>query len=108
MGMTMPGVIAQLHPEAGAALARAQELSHAGSLDACRAAIQAVLDGVDVVGRDDPQVAFAEQFAFSVAGVSDEQVAALGLPDDELWAFVAAIYELDMGLRLARVAEQVL
>ena len=40
--------------------------------------------------------------------MTDAQVAALGLPDDELWAFVAAIYELDMGLRLERVAEALL
>ena len=56
------------------------------------------------------QLEFAEQFAVSVGGVSDAQVEALRawLTDDELWAFVAAIYELDMELRLARVAEAVL
>ena len=30
------------------------------------------------------------------------------MDDDALWAFVSAIYELDMGLRLQRVAEAVL
>ena len=52
--------------------------------------------------------AFAEQFAFAVGSMTDEQVAALGMDDDELWAFVCAIYEIDMGLRLQRVAEAVL
>jgi hypothetical protein len=30
------------------------------------------------------------------------------MTDDELWAFVATLYELDMELRLTRVAEAVL
>ena len=65
------------------------------------------------VGLDAAHVAqleFAEQFAFTVGSVTDAQVEALRawLTDDELWAFVAAIYELDMELRLARVAEAVL
>jgi hypothetical protein len=104
----VPDAIARLHPEATARLQRAQELSGAASLDACRAQIEAVLDGADLPEPADARVAFAEQFAFAVGSVTDEQVAALDLPDDELWAFVAAIYELDMGLRLQRVAEAVL
>src|SRR5262249_62236095 len=103
-----PGPSAGRHPGAAARLQRAQEFSGAAELDACRAQIVAVLDGADLPDPADAKVAFAEQFAFSVGSVTDEQVAALDLPDDELWAFVAAIYELDMGLRLERVAEQVL
>lgn len=106
--MRVPDAIAHLHPEAAARLQRAQELSGAAKLDACRKQIEAVLDGADLPEPADAKVAFAEQFAFSVGSVTDEQVAALDLPDEELWAFVAAIYELDMGLRLERVAEAVL
>jgi hypothetical protein len=104
----VPDAIARLHPEAAARLQRAQELSGAAELDACRAQIEAVLGGADLPEPADAKVAFAEQFAFSVGSLTDEQVAALNLPDEELWAFVAAIYELDMGLRLERVAEAVL
>jgi hypothetical protein len=106
--VVVPDAIARLHPEAAALLQRAQDLSGAARLDACRAQIEAVLDGGDLPSPADARVAFAEQFAVAVGSVTDEQVAALDLPDDELWAFVAAIYELDMGLRLQRVAEAVL
>src|SRR5262249_15414345 len=106
--MHVPEAIARLHPEAAARLQRAQDLSGAAELDACRAQIEPVLAGADLPAPADASVAFAEQFAFSVGSVTDEQVAALDLPDERLWAFVAAIYELDMGLRLERVAESVL
>ena len=106
--MIVPAQIAHLQPEAAALLHRAQELSQADQLDDCRAVIQAILDGTDYPAPTDPRLVFAEQFAFSVGSVTDEQVAALGMPDDELWAFACAIYELDMGLRLQRVAEAVL
>jgi hypothetical protein len=104
----VPAAVARLHPEAAERLQRAQDLSGAASLEACRAQVEAVLDGADLPEPADAKVAFAEQFAFSVGSVTDEQIAALELPDEELWAFVAAIYELDMGLRLERVAERVL
>ena len=106
--MTVPESIARLHPEAAALLQRAQDLSGAAQLEACRAQIEAVLNGTDLPDPADARVAFAEQFAFAVGSLSDEQVAALGMDDAELWAFVSAIYELDMGLRLQRVAEAVL
>ena len=106
--MVVPEFIARLHPEAAALLQRAQDLSGADTLDACRAQIQAVLDGSDLPDRADARVAFAEQFAFAVGSLSDEQVAALEMDDARLWAFVCAVYELDMGLRLQRVAEAVL
>jgi len=106
--MSVPAPIARLQPEPAALLQRAQELSQADRLDDCRAVIQAILDGSDYTAPTDPRLVFAEQFAFSVGSVTDAQVAALGMPDDELWAFVCAIYELDMGLRLQRVAEAVL
>jgi hypothetical protein len=105
--VAVPVPIARLHPEAAALLERAQELSGAAALDDCRAAITAVLEGGDPPEAD-ARTAFAEQFAFAVSSLSDEQVAALELPDDELWAFVCAVYELDMGLRLERVAKAVL
>ena len=106
--MSVPEQIAHLHPDAAAYLQRAQALSQAGELDDCRAVIQAILDGTEYPAPTDPRLVFAEQFAFSVGSVTDAQVAALGMPDEELWAFVCAIYELDMGLRLRRVAEAVL
>ena len=104
----VPDSIARLHPEAAALLQRAQGLSGAAALDDCRAQIEAVLESADLPDPADARVAFAEQFAFAVGSLSDEQVAALAMDDAELWAFVSAIYELDMGLRLQRVAEAVL
>jgi len=106
--VTVPESIARLHPEAAALLERAQDLSGAAELQECRARIEAVLNGTDLPPSTDAREAFAEQFAFAVGSVTDEQVAALGMADDDLWAFVAAIYELDMELRLRRVAEAVL
>ena len=100
--MTVPESIARLHPEAAALLQRAQDLSGATQLDACRAQIEAVLNDTDLPDPVDARVAFA------VGSLSDAQVAALGMDDAELWAFVSAIYELDMELRLQRVAEAVL
>ena len=106
--MVVPDAIARMHPEAAALLQRAQDLSGAARLEACRAQIEAVLDGGDLPSPADARVAFAEQFAFAVGSLTDEQVVALGMEDAELWAFVTAVYELDMGLRLQRVAEAVL
>ena len=112
----VPAAITRLHPEAAGLLARAQELAGADRLALCRRALEATLfgaappptDGLDALTL--AQLEFAEQFAVDVGGISGAQVEALraGMSDDELWAFVAAIYELDMGLRLARVAEAVL
>jgi hypothetical protein len=112
----VPASISRLQPEAAGLLSRAQELAGADRLELCRQALEATLfggeppctDGLDALTL--AQLEFAEQFAIDVGGVSDEQVEALrvGMSDDELWAFVAAVYELDMGLRLARVAEAVL
>jgi hypothetical protein len=110
----VPASISRLQPEAAGLLGRAQEQAGLDSLALCRAMIEATLFGGEPPERTglEPRVCaqldFAEQFAFSVGSVTDAQVAALGLPDDELWAFVAALYELDMGLRLQRVAEAVL
>ena len=106
--MTVPESLSRLHPEVAALLQRAQDMSGAAELRECREQIEAVLIGSELPDSTDPRVAFAEQFAFSVGSLSDEQVAALGMDDDALWAFVSAIYELDMGLRLQRVAEAVL
>jgi hypothetical protein len=91
--MMVPAAIARLHPEAAALLQRAQDLAGASH----------VLDGAD-----EARIGFAEQFAVDVGNISDEQVAALGLSDPDLWAFVCAVYERDMGERLQRVAEEVL
>ena len=112
----VPAAITRLHPEAAGLLARAQELADTDRLALCRQALEATLFGAEPPSADGldaltlAQLEFAEQFAVSVGGVSDAQVEALrtGMTDDELWAFVAAIYELDMGLRLERVAEAVL
>jgi hypothetical protein len=112
----VPASITRLQPEAAGLLERAQTLAGAERLALCRRQIEATLtgaappaaDGLDALTR--AQLDFAEQFAFAVGSVSDAQVDALRahLTDDELWAFVAAIYELDMGLRLERVAAAVL
>ena len=112
----VPASISRLQPEAAGLLARAQELARVERLALCRRALEATLFGAEPPTTDGldaltlAQLEFAEQFAVSVGGVSDAQVEALRawLTDDELWAFVAAIYELDMELRLARVAEAVL
>jgi hypothetical protein len=95
--MVVPEAIARLHPEAAALLQRAQDLAG----EECRA----VLEGAEPI---DARGNFAEQFAFAVGSITDEQVEALGMDDAQLWAFVCAIYETDMGLRLQRVAEVVL
>jgi len=95
--MVVPEAIARLHPEAAALLQRAQDLAG----EQCRA----TLEGADPVDARD---AFAEQFAFAVGSLTDEHISALNLDDAELWAFVCAIYETDMGLRLQRVARAVL
>lgn len=95
--MLVPEAIARLHPEAAALLQRAQDLAG----EQCRA----TLAGADPIDARD---AFAEQFAFAVGSLTDEHIQALDMPDDELWAFVCAVYETDMGLRLERVAEAVL
>jgi len=106
--VVVPEPIARLHPEAAALLQRAQDLSGAAALDECRVQIEAVLNGSAAPEPADVRAAFAEQFAFAVSSLTDENVAALGMDDEELWAFVCAIYELDLGLRLQRVAEAVL
>jgi hypothetical protein len=112
----VPAAISRLQPEAADQLARAQELASTGRMALCRAALEATLfgteppdtEGLDALTR--AQLELAEQFAIDVGGVTDAQVAALraGMTDDELWAFVAALYELDMELRLTRVAEALL
>ena len=110
----VPASISRLQPEAAGLLERSQALADVDRLTLCRAMIEATLFGTEPPAREGldaatcAQLDFAEQFAFSVGSVTDAQVEALDLPDDELWAFVAAIYELDMGLRLERVAEAVL
>jgi hypothetical protein len=110
----VPASISRLQPEAAGLLERAQALAGVDALALCRAMIEATLSGGEPPDRSAldertcAQLDFAEQFAFSVGSITDAQVEALGLPDDELWTFVAAIYELDMGLRLRRVAEAVL
>ena len=96
--MVVPESLSRLHPEVAALLRRFRQ----------HVELEAVLDGAELPDSADPRVAFAEQFAFAVGSVTDEQVEALGMDDDALWAFVSAIYELDMGLRLQRVAEAVL
>jgi hypothetical protein len=114
MCAVVPASIIRLQPEAAGLLERAQTLAGLDRLALCRATIEAALfdsapparDGLDAATC--AQLDFAEQFAFSVGSVTDAQVEALGLPRDELWAFVAALYELDMDVRLQRVAEAVL
>lgn len=108
----VPAAIARLHPEAASWLERAQREAAAPEL--CRQQLLATLTGAEPPSSDDPltraQLAFTEQFAFSVGAITDEQVEALRehMDDGELWDFVASIYELDMGLRLDLVAKAVL
>lgn len=112
----VPASISRLQPEAAGLLSHAQELAGAERLALCRQALEATLFGAESPGADGldaltlAQLEFTEQFAVAVGDISDAQVEALraGMSDDELWAFVAAIYELDMELRLAAVAEALL
>jgi uncharacterized protein YfaP (DUF2135 family) len=102
--MAVPPAITRLHPEAAALLQRAQDLAG----EQCRSQLSAVINGRELPDPVDARDAFAEQFAFAVGSITDEQIEALGMDDAELWAFVCAVYETDMGLRLRRVAEAVL
>ncbi len=116
----LPPALHRLQPETAARLEEAQRAARAGigaeRLARVRAQLAATLSGaaapapaaLDALGR--AELEFVEQFAFSVGDVSDAQVAALRehLDDAQLWAFVAAVYEEDLGLRLQLVAEAVL
>lgn len=112
----VPASISRLQPEAAGLLQRAQRRSGADRLALCRDRIEATLAGAEPPAAEGldaltlAQLDFAEQFAFAVSSITDAQVQALRahLTDDELWAFVAAVYELDMSVRLERVAAAVL
>lgn len=112
----IPAGIVELQPEVSELLLAAQDAAQISELPHCRAAVIAALEntvpeyGAHLSMLQEAQCAFAEQFAFSVSDVSDTQVLALRehLSESDVWAFVVAVYQLDMETRLALLAEEVL
>jgi hypothetical protein len=107
-------------PETAAALDRMNEAAWEAAdrelLELCHRRVASLLDGAeDPVGsrrlteREQAFLAFTEQFVFSVAGTTDADVDALlahAGPID-VYRFVAALYTLEMTMRIeiaARVA----
>lgn len=112
----IPAALAELCPGPVALLTEARRQAVVDQLPLCRAVVESVLSGGPPVCIDEltalerVQVEFVEQFAFSVASVTDEHVEALlgHLSEAEVWSFVAAVYEIDMEVRLRLLAEAVL
>lgn len=109
--------ISQLHPEAARLFEQAQKAAQIENLSHCWEHIEAVLTGSSprpIAAGPSPldiaQIAFAEQFAFSVQSVSNEQVDELlsYMSEAETWAFVLAIYAIDMTIRLDLATRAVL
>src|SRR4051794_34422112 len=101
-----------LHPAGAAALERmleeAWQATDPDVLARCRLEIRTGLgSGLRPdPASDDPYVALTEQFVRSVSGVTDDQIQALRrLGDDgSVYAFVAALYVVDMTERLDLLA----
>lgn len=112
----LPAALARLQPEPAALLSRAQEAADVAAYPHCRAVVEAALahdvaeHGRRLTPLEEAQCALAEQMAFSVADVTDAQVAALRehLDEAEVWAFVVAVHEIDMDVRLGLLAGAVL
>ena len=98
--MPVPAAIARLHPEAAALLQRAQDLAGEHMPQHRRARRGRV--------RPAPAARSPSSSRSPSAASPTSRSHALQLDDPELWAFVCAIYETDMALRLQRVAEAVL
>lgn len=109
-------------PETAAALARMREVAwettDAELLELCRLRVAALLGADHAPERPDVELterelafrAFTEQFVFSVASVTDAQVDALLRHADavEVYRFVAALYSLEMSLRVELAGRVVL
>jgi alkylhydroperoxidase family enzyme len=112
----VPAALAQLHPIPAAYLDEAQRQARVDTLPHCRASIEAALtSGVPAHAREltaleRAQCAFAEQLAFSVSSLDDHHVGPLleHLSEAEVWAFVVAVYEIDVDVRLSLVTQAVL
>ncbi|MDO9355936.1 MAG: hypothetical protein Q7T55_19720 [Solirubrobacteraceae bacterium] len=112
----IPTVVADLLPGPAESFAAAQTAADVAALPHCRTAIEAALGnevpdhGRELTEFEELQCAFAEQFAFSVASLQDRQVSMLleHQTEAEVWAFVVAVYEIDMDVRLGLVAGRVL
>jgi hypothetical protein len=112
--------LASLHPEASAQLARINQLALEATdpdlLDLCTGCIDSLLQEKSWVPphpltpREQAFTAFTEQFATSVSSLTDAQVARLLEFDseDEVYAFVNALYVADMSRRLDLVAGRIL
>lgn len=111
--------LAELHPGGVAALRRAgivaRGCTDAALLDLCLDHCDALLAGGDPprAPRDERErafVEFAEQFATSVATVSDAQIDALRehMDDIDVYRFVEALYALELTRRVELVAPTVL
>lgn len=112
--------LARLQPETAAERERTErvvrELADPELLSRCEARIDALLTGGDLAddpawtARDHAFVAFTDQFVFSVGHVTDEQVAALLEHEtaERVYAFVNALYVIDLTHRLELVAGEVL
>jgi alkylhydroperoxidase family enzyme len=104
--------LSELHPEGAAALAHmieeAWKAIDPAVLARCRRRIRELLGVEEPVPHDEPDahLALTEQFVRSVSGVTDAQIEALRrLGDDaSVYAFVAALYVVDMSERLDLVA----
>ena len=106
----------KLDPDAAAALERmvneAWKATDPAVLGRCRDRIRDLLSGSDLRSDpdvDDPYLALTDQFVVNVSGVTDEQIEALRrLGDDaSVYAFVAALYVIDMTERLDLLARAV-
>jgi alkylhydroperoxidase family enzyme len=108
-------------PETAAALARARDAAWEATdpelLELCRRRVEALLTGADAgpgpdgLGeREQAFLAFCDQFVFSVASVSEQDVAALleHAGHVEVYEFVAALYALEMSRRIELTAGIVL
>ncbi len=113
--------LGELAPAAAAELrnitSMAEEVTDPDLLQLCTAYIDAVLMCRDWQppegGLDDRQqafIAFSEKFATSVSGIDSADVARLRdfATDDEVYAFVHALYVADMSRRLDIVGREVL
>ena len=113
--------IESLHPETSQYLGRMQALSQAAAdpalLELCRSYMEAALrcenwqpSAGSLTPREQAFIAFVEQFITAVDGMQAEQVTSLldYASADEVYAFIHAIYVMDMSLRLEMVGREVL
>lgn len=111
--------LAPLHPEGAEALRDANDVARRATdrdlLELCLDHADALLSGREPARaprgeRERAFVEFAEQYATSVASVSERQVAALRehASDEEVYAFICSLYVREMTRRVELVAAEVL